>query len=219
MQGNITIKLILFFTVFFFHPVPASALLVEGNLHLSGDALITFDSETGLEWLDLTQTAGLSGYDIRYRDAGGWISSGFRYATLEEVTSLFEAVGYVGDSEEFNAHEYENALTLITLLGATYETQGAIPWNTMGQSIVGMTWSEEFVNVGLNLHGVAVVTNDREPWLGYFDVYGGSVLYNNRQPDIGSFLVRSSPIPEPSTILLFGAGLAGFAGVARRKKK
>jgi len=30
---------------------------------------------------------------------------------------------------------------------------------------------------------------------------------------------ETSPIPEPTTMLLFGTGLVGVAGAARRKKK
>ncbi|MCP3873037.1 MAG: PEP-CTERM sorting domain-containing protein, partial [Desulfobacteraceae bacterium] len=34
-----------------------------------------------------------------------------------------------------------------------------------------------------------------------------------------SFLVReSSPVPEPTTVILFGIGLLGLAGVNRRKQ-
>ncbi len=34
-----------------------------------------------------------------------------------------------------------------------------------------------------------------------------------------TFLVDASPVPEPGAMLLFGAGLAGFAGLRFRKKK
>ncbi len=33
----------------------------------------------------------------------------------------------------------------------------------------------------------------------------------------GRIVAETAPVPEPSTLLLFGAGLAGFAGLSRRK--
>ena len=37
---------------------PASAALIEQDLFTSGDGLITLDTSTGLEWLDVTETLG-----------------------------------------------------------------------------------------------------------------------------------------------------------------
>ena len=53
--------------------------LVEADLFVSGDGLLTNDTDTGLFWLDLSETVGLSVQDIR-DDSGGWDSLGFTHA-------------------------------------------------------------------------------------------------------------------------------------------
>ena len=60
---------------------PAGAALVDNGT-------ITLDTETQLEWLDLTATAGLSVNDV-LAGAGGWLEQGWRYATGAEVCSLY----------------------------------------------------------------------------------------------------------------------------------
>jgi hypothetical protein len=68
---------------------PAAAQLSHVDLvPRSGDAKITFDAATGLYWLDLTETVNLSVPDIG-GGSGGWIASGWRYATPTEICNLF----------------------------------------------------------------------------------------------------------------------------------
>ena len=51
------------------------------------------------------------------------------------------------------------------------------------------------------------------------ELYSDIFLVDMGNPSIGSWLVTDgfTPIPEPATLLLVGAGLAGAAGIRRRK--
>jgi len=72
----------------------ASAELVEEDLFNLGDGLITRDTQTGLRWLDVTETQGLS-VDFILGDGDGWLTAGYRYATLAEVQTLAQNAGVV----------------------------------------------------------------------------------------------------------------------------
>lgn len=69
-----------------------NASLLEEDLVNPGDGLLTHDTQTGLRWLDVTETQAVSVDDI-LADAGGWMSAGFRYATLAEVQTLAQHAG------------------------------------------------------------------------------------------------------------------------------
>jgi hypothetical protein len=68
---------------------PADAALVEVDLDIPGDGLITRDTDSGLDWLDLKVTSGLS-YDDVSGGAGGWITDGWRYAVSGELCELLQ---------------------------------------------------------------------------------------------------------------------------------
>ncbi len=72
----------------------ASAALSSSDWRESGDGLLTVDSVTGLAWLDLTQTSGLS-FDAVV--AGTWQAEGFRFATMAEARGLLMAGGKVAE--------------------------------------------------------------------------------------------------------------------------
>ncbi len=65
----------------------AHASLSELDLLVADDGLITRDSETGLDWLDVSATGSISFSGI-VAGAGGWASLGFRHATATEVCQL-----------------------------------------------------------------------------------------------------------------------------------
>jgi hypothetical protein len=101
--------------------VSASAELVSVDLGGNGDGLITLDTETGLRWLDWAQTRNRS-YDIvaRQLSPGGSLD-GYRYATEDEVRTLYEHAGAVY-IDEMNGIDPENipaTQLLASLLGET----------------------------------------------------------------------------------------------------
>src|SRR6185369_2542606 len=70
---------------------PAGATtLTERDLFTSGDKLITYDPVTGLEWLDITATTGLS--FVETQATPFYTDLGFTHASIEQIqTFLFDA--------------------------------------------------------------------------------------------------------------------------------
>ena len=60
-----------------------------------GDGLLTYDPATGLEWLDLSYTTNRSYNDIVSQLEPGGEFEGFRYASIAEITALWDHLGGV----------------------------------------------------------------------------------------------------------------------------
>ncbi len=127
---------------------------------------------------------------------------GFRHATREEVMELFLNAGAAAAP----GHNYGNAnrpaiSTVMSFLGRTDPSYT----NTSGIS----TYGANQIIVTKAVYGSGTIES-----------YWSSPTYMNfdsTNPVTGHFLVR--PIPEPTTMLLLGAGLLGFAGARRRMKR
>ncbi len=84
----------------------AHAALVERDLREPGDALITFDTITGLEWLDLTESVDFSFAEVE-AGAGGFLADGWRHGTGAEVCGLFVGLGARSQSLSWgNSHRH-----------------------------------------------------------------------------------------------------------------
>jgi hypothetical protein len=195
----------------------AQAALLAGDLATSGDGLITKDSRTGLEWLDLTATRGVS-YDAVAAGFGGYTTQGFRFASAAEVNGL-RASALEGKADfiiltstvnDLLTAEYFAAVQINRLLGVTTGTSGndfrsqssvgyVAPVSDMG-IVTAFFIESDFASVSIN-----PVSSRR----GSSMVFTFTTLATASSDIAGSFLVRSSrPVqstPEPS--LLVGSAI------------
>ncbi len=191
----------------------------------SGAALInlgevTRDTSSGLDWLDVSLTAGLSYQAVQ---GGMYASDGWRFATGFEIDSL--ASRYIGSPEETftGGLDFIQTLVMIGLLEPTFE-RSFIPGIT-GQPLTIATlgyYDDETgdARVGLGEFVVNVLVPDPafgDSFTGRWTTFDDFLLPNTMAPQIGSFLVRSSvSVPEPSTAALLFIGLLGTV-LARRR--
>ena len=107
---------------------PIAAELVPADFNAPGDGLLTRDVITGLEWLDLSVTRGLSFNEVAAQTEAGGPLEGFRHATREEVVLFWRHAGLVDIDLpgylNFTAANYPGAVFLFDLVG------GVIWFNT-----------------------------------------------------------------------------------------
>ena len=70
-----------------------SAALISADWQTTGDNLITLDTVTGLQWLDLTETYGAQFSSVNTELEAGGQFAGFRYATDAEVINFWSNFG------------------------------------------------------------------------------------------------------------------------------
>ena len=202
-----TLRHLLFFltmaTTLCFAAHDAAAALID-----QGDT--TLDTSSGLVWLDIDETLGLSIDDIN-NDVGGHLSDGWRHATGPEVCGLLSNVASPNPCPGGFTTWFDDAalgadvIAFVALLGAT-----SIP----GNEYYTAGWYE-----GAQDPGLASTSVLDDPGLERFEVTAWaieSVVYNPSQSlqDAGNFLVR--PVPEPGTFVLLNLGLVAVASTLRR---
>ena len=190
-------------------------MLVSFNSN-AGDGVITRDTETGLEWLDVTRTAGMT-----YNEVNAWLAPGglyedWRRASNEEALALWSAFsidlspGAPSSATGWN----QNVVNIASYLGNT-SNHSDYP-----QMLLGVTNSTS--TSGYLYEVGAWIRRDSlyaDPVTTYVTLH--STLHDNnvRNDNVGTYLVREvSAVPIPAAIWLFGSGLIGLVGFARRKK-
>ncbi|MDQ7250623.1 hypothetical protein [Dongia sedimenti] len=192
-------------------PAAATTLLVD-------QGMTTLDSNTGLEWLDITLTQGQS-YNAVAAGYGGYTTSGWRFATITDLYQLFTDAGGGGSYPVGTTSSGSNpafaAATLLSLrLGTLYfEAVGdTLQFGADGYLADVLTPGKHFTGAW----DVMVKTGS---------VYGELFAINQRDnsvasPYYGSFLVRNTvaTTPVPPALLLFLTALGGLGVAAWRRR-
>jgi hypothetical protein len=206
---------------------PARAALISTDLAAGGDGLLILDQGTSLEWLDLTETTGLSpnavtaglGAETLTTNAGASLL-GFRYATQSEIETLWTHAdpAWNGVDGQIAAH-FDAAFDIIGLMGctttaSTCPTLDLDPFEEIGH--LGIYPSGSVFNVS------AVTIEGRDTGdLGRFAIQQITNMDRaDSSPSRGHYLIRDAvitPLPEPTPGALMALALAVF-GLMRLRR-
>jgi len=104
----------------------------NANAALIDQGATTVDTSTGLTWLDIDLTKGLTPLDI-LADTGGFFSDGWEVASGAEVDLLFENAGVPSPASDI--HIYGSDTTLTDYMLALFdETSPTITGGAFGQA-------------------------------------------------------------------------------------
>jgi hypothetical protein len=191
----------------------ANAELISTDWKTTGDALATLDDETGLEWLDLTQTRGYSYNSISPHLNGTY--SGWRFPTTAEMQELFAHVFPTIDTASPGYKAYgenpEYYQTFLSAFGATYRTNSYGYYRQDGSNEVTFSGVNSSFVHGTDAAKSSLGTSNVRVGL-YLVSNGGTTLSSINDPSIN---IGSANVPLPATAALLGLSLLGFA--ARRK--
>ena len=196
----------------------ANAAIISTDWQVADDNLITQDTSTGLEWLDLTATTRRSYNDVSSKFGAGQEFAGWRYATNAEISGFFDAFG--GDSDYYtNWSTQNNGLfdVIAPYWGDTYCAENGC---ADGDGYSYFTTSALYRD---GLQGVGRINDDaRDPSLtdtmDSIQIVCCGINKSTASYEIGAALVRVSVVPIPSAVWLFGSGLLSLIGFARRRK-
>jgi len=181
-------------------------LSLSANSTIVDLGTITRDTTTGLDWLDVTETQGLSYNEVVAQMVDDGAYEGWRYALTAEVGSFFDAFGGSGIYQGWSVENNGLYGRLSELWGTTVE---GYTWGMTGE--VSGTFIKAFQVHDMVAHLENTGDSIRLDYGDGYRTYLSNVA-------VGSALVRDViSVPVPATVYLFGSVLIYLAGIKRKK--
>lgn len=191
----------------------SNGLLGSHSALSSNGYSLTVDELSGLQWLDISVTRGLSRTQVTDLMSDNGPLKGFRYASIEEISSFLTRAGVVGVGlSSTQSSHYSASISLHGLWG--YSRDG-VTSNWYGNSIFG-----DFIH---NTGWIRLSSGVSYSWWTWQPSYSTSAYSYNSAPNVtpgfGSALVRQSVVvPEPNALLLFYLGSCLMANLRLRRQ-
>lgn len=198
----------------FLEALPAEALLYLTSDPTFGTDSVTVDTSTGLGWLSLSKSVGLSYDQVLTDTQPGGLFSGYRFATEQEVMTLYLSAGIPGPG--YYPLSSPSIQSLISMVGPTFSqfgypalgaftaTTSTTPEDPQPQECAqiyasGLNSTVDYLVTGPNFILLSV-----NPTLG--------------RPDMGSWLVKEVPEPSQTSIFVLCVALWTVSGRFQRKQ-
>jgi hypothetical protein len=164
--------------------------------------------------MDINPTYGITANEMLSLFAPGELYEGFRFAATDELITLLSHAG-VSENSGADIGEADQVAGFIDLVGGgTVNVQSTFTQTTAN----GRTTETVGFNTTLYFSALSYYDDGRT----YF--HPRFLVEDPNRPDAngGNWIVReaSTPaaVPIPAAVWLFGSGLLGFIGTARRRK-
>lgn len=188
---------------------------------LSNGWILVNDTTNNIQWLSPFYSTSIS-YNamLSYLSDQGSPYYGFDYASNEQINSLFFSYG--ATVSQYNEYRPENLIPATEFISDFNFTDVGI-----NKMLKGLSAPEGF-NYYVPYVAISWFDDPNHDSMGSFVMEGVSTIPSQANSIYGSWLIINnssgntpspSPVPEPTTILLYGTGIAGLAGTRLRRKK
>ena len=193
----------------FLTDLSAKADLTQATDPSFGPNSLTIDTTTGLGWLELRASDGLSHDQALADTAPGGPFEGYRFATMQEVFGLWDSAGIPGPG--FYPLSTPGISTLFSLLGTTGTFNGRPGLiASSGTSDGSAGPPDDYLYVQPAIY-VTMVNGDPE-----YSVNAASAGNEiGSSPDLANWLVKD--VPEPSSFFILSIGSLVLIAHWRRK--